>query len=114
MSCFTALLIRFIKEWTQYQKGLSSEPTEDDKYIHYFENIYEFHNDEIFIDVVYSIAAGCLWMRLIYALRLTKLLGPLIKMIQIMISDIMTFLVLFFCDLIIFAAIGNLLFVSVE
>lgn len=86
----------------------------EDDYIQYFENIYVFHNDEILIDVIYSIAAGCLWLRVILSLKLTRFMGPLIKMIQLMIKDIMIFLVLFVCDLLVFATIGNLLFVSVH
>jgi hypothetical protein len=68
----------------------------------------------VLIDVLYSITAACIWLRVVYALRLTRFLGPLIKMVQLMIRDILVFLILFGCDLIIFASIGNMLFVSIE
>lgn len=46
--------------------------------------------------------------------KLTRFLGPLVKMIENMLNDIAIFMVLFALDLIIFATIGTLLFSSVS
>ena len=112
MSCFIVMFVRFIREFEYYREGIYDEEGKEE--VRYFENIYEFHDDEVLIDVLYSVAMACLWMRFIYSLRLNRFLGPLVKMIQMMIYDIMVFLVLFVCDLLIFASIGTLLFVSAD
>lgn len=70
--------------------------------------------DEILLDVIYAIGVGCLWLRILFSLRLTRFLGPLIKMINNMLFDIAIFMILFLVDLIIFASVGNLMFVQLD
>lgn len=109
--CF---LIRLIKEHAAYREGLDEQPTSGKEAVRYFENIYEFENDEILLDVLYSIAVGCLWVRILYMFRLTRFLGPLLKMIYNMLWDILIFMVLFTIVLIIYASVGTFLFYTVS
>lgn len=105
-----AFTIRLIREFQLYREGLDGYDTKTQKDIRYFENIYHFNDDEILLDVLYSIACACLWCRILYMFRLTKFLGPLLKMVYNMMGDIIIFMVLFTIILIIYASIGNLLF----
>ena len=102
--------IRLGREYDKYRDGLSSLDTQVQKDIRYFENIYQFEDDEVLLDVLYSIGWGWLWLRLMIMLRLTKFLGPLLKMIYNMLWDISIFMVLFAIILVIYSSIGNLLF----
>jgi hypothetical protein len=87
--------IRMEREYTAYHNGLDHYDDEVKKSVHYFENIYEYEDDEILLDVLYSIAVACLWIRILYMFRLTRFLGPLLKMIYMMLWDICVFMVLF-------------------
>jgi len=109
--CFS---IRLGREYHVYQNGLDQYDNEGQKAIRYFENIYEFEDDEVLLDVLYSIAIGALWIRILYMFRLTRFLGPLLKMVYMMIWDITIFMILFGILLIIYASIGTLLFYGVE
>jgi fatty-acid desaturase len=102
--------VRIGREYDAYQKGLDGYESHEKKAIRYFENIYEYEDDEILLDVLYSIAIGALWVRILYMFRLTRFLGPLLKMIFMMLWDITIFMVLFGILLVIYASIGNLLF----
>lgn len=66
------------------------------------------------LDYLYSVGSACLWLRILLLFRLTRFLGPLVKMIQNMMNDIMIFMILFVTQLIIFASMGTLLFASVD
>jgi hypothetical protein len=103
-------LIRIGREYDKYQTGLSSISDHGAKGIRYFENIYEFNDDEIMLDVVYAIAMSCLWIRVLFMFRMTRFLGPLLKMIYMMVFDIGIFMVLFTILLIIYASMAVLLF----
>ena len=50
--------IRIFKEHKYYNKGLENYDTQVMKDVRYFENIYEFEDDEILLDVLYSIACA--------------------------------------------------------
>jgi hypothetical protein len=102
--------IRLVKEYAAYDAHLDEYSTEGHKAIRYFENIYEYEDDEIMLDILYSVAIGALWVRILYMFRLTKFLGPLLNMIYMMIWDIMIFMVLFGILLVIYASVGNLLY----
>ena len=70
------------------------------------------HGD--FLDYLYWAISAWVWLRIILLFRLTRFLGPLIKMLQNMIYDMWIFLVLYGTQLLVFASIGNLLFSSVD
>mmetsp|Transcript_8018 Transcript_8018/g.7094 ORF Transcript_8018/g.7094 Transcript_8018/m.7094 type:complete len:848 (+) Transcript_8018:309-2852(+) len=105
--CF---IIRLGREYDRYQDGLSSISDEGKKAVRYFENIYEFANDEILLDILYAVAMTALWIRILFMFRLTRFLGPLIKMVFNMLWDIMIFMVLFGILLVIYASMAVLLF----
>lgn len=113
MTFSAVFAVRFVKEYTAYDVNLSGYSSQGKKAIRYFENIYEFNNDEILLDVLYSIGAATLWIRFLYMFRLTKFLGPLIKSVFLMMWDITIFMILFGIILIIYSAIGTLMFYAV-
>ena len=78
----------------------------------YYDNIFKYRNDQNLLSYLYTIGSSCLWLRIILLFRLTRFLGPLVKMIQNMIADITIFMVLFSLQLVVFATMGNLLFTS--
>ena len=110
---FTVFATRIYLEYQYYVKGLSSLDDKDDIGTMYYDNIFGKRNDEDLLDYMYSIGSACLYLRIIMLFRLTRFLGPLIKMIQNMINDIIIFMVLFVIQLIVFATIATLLFASV-
>ena len=113
MTFCIVFMYRLVKEYAYYEVDLDNYSQSHRKAIRYYENIYEFNNDEILIDVIYWIGAFCLWVRLLFMFRLTKFLGPLIKMIASMIWEIIIFMILFIIVLIIYSSIGTLLFYTV-
>ena len=113
MTFWVVFMLRLVKEYAYYEVDLDNYSQSHRKAIRYYENIYEFNNDEILIDVIYWIGAFCLWVRLLLMFRLTKFLGPLIKMITLMIWEIIIFMILFIIVLVIYSSIGTLLFYSI-
>lgn len=107
----TVFLIRFIREYQYYEHNLEGKDAVH-KAVQYYWNVQHVAGDEILLDVIYSIGVGCLWMRILFSLRLTRFLGPLIKMITNMLLDIAIFMLLYGIVLIIFASVGNLMFVE--
>jgi len=65
-------------------------------------------------DVLLAIVAGTFWLKVIFSLRLTKTFGPLLKIIQSMLSQIFLFTILWVLQLIFFACIGFMLFSDLE
>ena len=108
----SVFMIRFIEEYTKYENSLDKYKEKYKMAIRYYENIYEYSNDELLIDFIYWIGVFSLWIRFLYMLRLTKFLGPLLKMISLMLWEILTFMVLYVIILIIYSSIGTLLFYS--
>ena len=54
-----------------------------------------------------------MWFRIAIQLRVTRLIGPLITIVQSMMIEIMKFLVLFIVILVMFGCVGALLFADV-
>jgi hypothetical protein len=111
---FTLFLIRVILEYSTYINGVYAQDSNADMGQKYYENIFEEADHEVFLAYLYCVASTCLWLRIILMFRLTRFLGPLIKMIQSMIFDISVFIVLYSAQMIVFASIGNLLFTDVD
>ena len=57
---------------------------------------------------------ACLWVAVLYTLTITKIFGPLILIFIAMLKDIFIFLILFMLQLMVFACIGNILFIDLE
>ncbi|CAI2366954.1 unnamed protein product [Moneuplotes crassus] len=102
--------IKMCREFDDYRDGLSDISDSGKKAVRYFENIYEYANDEILLDVLYAIAMTALWLRILYMFRLTRFLGPLLKMVFSMLWDITIFMVLFGILLVVYASLAVLLF----
>ena len=102
--------IRLGCEYTHYQDGLDNYSDEDKKNVRYFENMYEFRDDEIMLNVLYTLASGILWIKILYIFKLTQFLGPFLKMIYSMLNDIAIFMIFFTIILIVYGCKGNLLF----
>ena len=54
-----------------------------------------------------------LWMGVLFSLKISRIIGPLIIIFIAMMKDIVIFLVVFIIQLLIFACIGNILFVAI-
>ena len=61
-----------------------------------------------------ALLIGSLWLKVILLFGLNRLVGPLIRTVASMISDIFSFLVLFFLVLLLFSCIGMILFDTVS
>ena len=57
-----------------------------------------------------AMAAGNTWLKLLLKLRVTKTFGPMFKVLTNMTIDLVTFLVLWVIDLIMFACVGLMIF----
>ena len=68
------------------------------------------------IDPRYTFSAigGLIWIKLMLSFRLTRILGPLLKIISFMTKAILIFMGLEFIVLITFTFIGNVLFFDTE
>ena len=110
---WVVFVVRLVKEYAAYEVDLSNYTQKHKMAVRYYENIYKYNNDSLLIDFIYWIGAFVLWIRFLYMLRLTKFLGPLIKMISLMIWEIIIFMVLFMIVLVIYSSVGTLLFYSV-
>ena len=109
--CF---LTRIYLEYKYYHNGVDSQPNHSRIGEKYYKNVYNVYDAENFLSYLYSFISACIWLKVILLLRLTRFLGPLIKMIQNMIGDIAIFMVLYGIQLVFFASIGNLLFSSIN
>jgi hypothetical protein len=70
--------------------------------------------DKIDIRYLLTFCAGLLWMKVYLLMRLTSVVGPLIKTIFAMVHDIVMFFTLFTVVLVFFTCIGRLLFSDVD
>lgn len=63
-----------------------------------------------YMEDAYAIIVGTVWLRLILALKVTRLLGPIINIVFKMLKDVAVFLVLFLLVLILFTCMGQISF----
>lgn len=110
---FGLFLTRIIYEFKYHRANISITASNKVNGTRYYDNIYNFRNDSIILSYLYATGSALLWIRIIMLFKLTRFLGPLVKMIESMVNDIVIFMVLFVIELIIFATIGTLLFSSV-
>ena len=110
ITIFLVFSIRLYLEFKYYRSGLGAAADNNEKGRLYYDNVFRYTNYSEYLDYLYSIASACLWLRIIMLFRLTRFLGPLVKMIENMMSDISIFMILFITQLVVFASIGNLLF----
>lgn len=106
--------MRINNEYKYYQDDLDSKTHDYEKYDLYFQNTFITRNHLDWIVIPYSIISSLIWLRVIVLFKLTRFLGPLVKMIQNMIYDIGIFMILFVTQLIVFGSVGTLLFVDVS
>ena len=99
---------RFYKEsiYRQNLVGLSTH----DMHLRYYENIYVKEDDGDELAIVYAIASGILWLKILLLMRLTRILGPLVTMLRFMMIEIGRFMLLYVTMLLVFACVGTLLF----
>lgn len=64
-------------------------------------------------DLLLAFHCGLLWLKVTFLLKLTRLFGPLIKIVTNMLGDIIEFCVLWFVSLLFFSCVGMLLFAEV-
>jgi hypothetical protein len=111
----TVFFMRIYYEFTEYRSGYESSMTERERAYNYVDNIFmKDPNAEKVISYLHCSISTLLWLRVIILFKLTRFLGPLVQMIQNMILDIMLFMVLFIVQLIVFATIGNILFIEID
>ena len=111
---WSLFVVRIYFEYAKYDNKVSSQSQDYDKGKQYFDNIFYVEKHGDFLDYLYWAISAWLWLRIILLFRLTRFLGPLIKMLQNMIYDMAIFLILYGTQLLVFASIGNLLFSSVN
>ena len=110
---FALFLTRIVYEFEYYRKNISITNSDKVNGTHYYDNIYNLRNDGIFLSYLYVCGSALLWLRIMMLFKLTRFLGPLVKMIENMLNDIAIFMVLFVIELVMFASIGVLLFNSI-
>ena len=101
-------MVQFIFHIGSFTDGISNLEGRE-RHKAYFINVFKTVDKET-ISWLMAIAAGALWMKVLQVFRLTRFLGPLIKMIQKMIREVMVFMVLYIAQLVFFACVGNILF----
>jgi hypothetical protein len=114
VSIFIVFSIRLYFEYAYYIDGISDAKDDDQLGTTYYDNVFRDTDYSEWLDYLYSIGSACLWLRIILLFRLTRFLGPLVKMIENMMTDIVIFMVLFIVQLVVFASVGNLLFASTD
>ena len=65
-------------------------------------------------DMLLACHAGLVWLKIMVSLKLTRLFGPLIKIIESMMKDIVEFCVVWGVNLVFFTCVGMLLFTDVD
>lgn len=106
---FCVFSIRLYFEYNYFISGVGQTPSEPEG-VTYYDNVFKDSSYSDDLDYLYSVGSACLWIRIILLYRLTRFLGPLVKMIQNMIGEMSIFMVLFVTQLVVFACVGNLLF----
>ena len=114
LGIFAVFLTRIYYEFKYYRSGINMNDSDSTNGRLYYDNIFRYRNDRNMLGYLYSVGSACLWFRILLLFKLTRFLGPLVKMIQNMMTDIAIFMVLFGIQLIIFASIGTLLFPSIS
>ena len=96
IAIFVVFAIRMYLEYRYYYDSDVYNATSNDvKGTNYYDNVFRDTDYDEYLDYLYSIASACLWVRIIMLFRLTRFLGPLVKMIQNMMHDIFIFMILF-------------------
>ena len=111
---FTIFLTRLVYEYKYYRNNIDYSASDLTNGPYYFNNIFVYRNDGTFHSYLYAAGSAWLWIRIMMLFKLTRFLGPLVKMVENMLNDIAIFMVLFVIELIIFASIGSLLFSSIS
>jgi hypothetical protein len=114
ITIMTVFIIRLFNEYNDLNDGINKSDSFNVRSVKYFSNI--FMNSENFnlVAYLYAIASFLLSVKVIIDLRMTRLLGPLIKIIKSMLYDISVFMTLFCIQLVAFSCIGTLLFIDTE
>ncbi len=71
-------------------------------------NVYLSHTDTF--DIMLGVGIMSMWLRVVLIFRASQFLGPFIKVIGKMVSDIVIWFILYLVILISFASVGNLAF----
>ena len=71
-----------------------------------FDGVFRF-------DFLLAFHAGLIWLKVMTTLKLTRLFGPLIKIVESMMKDLLEFCVVWGLNLVFFTSVGMLLFTEV-
>lgn len=76
--------------------------------------LYHFVDDmekgKFKFDILLAAIIGFFWLKIFFLLRLTRTFGPMIKIIQAIIVDILIFAIIWSIQLLFFTCVGILLF----
>ena len=109
------ITIRLEREYSVYRTGLSDlESGSFELHETYYNNIYVKEQDDDFLSYMYAVTVMLVGIKGFYLVRYTRIFGPLIKMILLMIRDFLIFFLLLFLNILIFYFIGFLLFKDVD
>ena len=113
LATFVTFLVLLGRYFSVYRDGVSAESDSTKRDILFMQNVV---NDQSNIDLsgILSVLVGLYWIRIFFLFRVTRILGPLIKIITSMFQDLLTFLTLYSIQLVFFGCVGNLLFLEVD
>ena len=90
----------------------------------YYQQFYAFSLDFCFLFkysnqeggyLEYQVAImACLWIAVLFTLTMSRTFGPLIFIFIAMMKDVAVFIIIFMLQLMVFACIGNILFINLE
>ena len=111
---FGLFLTRIVFEYNYYRYNIDISYTDSKNGPNYYDNIYRYRTDGKFHSYLYAAGSAILWLRILMLFKLTRFLGPLVKMIENMLNEMIIFMVLFTIELIIFASVGSILFNTIS
>ena len=88
LSIFFVFLVRIFYEFMFFRNRIQDSMPDQVRNEVYFANIYIEQNFNDRLDAIYCCISTLLWLRIIILFKLTRFLGPLVKMIQNMLLDI--------------------------
>ena len=91
ISIFSLFLTRIIFEFEYYRRNLDPLASDGINGVYYFEIIYDERKDGEFLSYLYATGSALLWLRILIIFKLTRFLGPLVKMIESMLNNIVIF-----------------------
>ncbi len=82
----------------------------EDSLLDYFNTMRDGDTGSTLSTYFYASLSGLIWMKVLYLLRLNRIVGPLLKIVRRMAADILNFLSLLALVMVSFSCVGIILF----